>query len=108
MVGAAHGEAPAVDQAGRFQHREALAERLQPSPCRGVPGPTRRLMVAWSHRPTIVLGFLLAWAAVPTLGLADVLVATNGERFVGKVIAESADAIVFESNLAGRLTLPRA
>lgn len=36
------------------------------------------------------------------------LVATNGERFVGKVIAETADTVLFESKLGGRLTLPRA
>lgn len=39
---------------------------------------------------------------------ADVLTGTNGERLVGKVVAESADAVVFESELGGRLTVPRS
>ena len=38
---------------------------------------------------------------------ADVLVGTNGERFVGKIIEESPDKVVFESEIAGRLTVPR-
>ena len=45
----------------------------------------------------------LAWAAQ-----ADVLIGTNGERFAGKVVQETADAVVFDSELAGRLTIPRA
>ena len=58
------------------------------------------------------------WLKVPWLALAlwgmvmvtraDVLIATNGERFAGKVVEETADAVVFESELAGRLTVPRA
>ena len=38
---------------------------------------------------------------------ADVLVGTNGERFVGPVVEETADSVVFASELGGRLTLPR-
>ena len=38
----------------------------------------------------------------------DVLVGTNGERFTGKVIEETADVVVFESELGGRFTVPRA
>lgn len=44
----------------------------------------------------------------PESGRADVLMATNGERFVGMVIEETSSNIVFESELGGRLTFPRA
>jgi hypothetical protein len=36
---------------------------------------------------------------------ADVLISTNGERFVGTVIEETTNIVVFESNLGGRLIL---
>src|ERR1700690_72912 len=36
---------------------------------------------------------------------ADVLIATNGERFVGTVIEETTNLVVFQSGLSGRLTL---
>src|ERR1019366_1396474 len=39
---------------------------------------------------------------------ADVLIGTNGERFVGKVIQETTNSVVFASELAGQLTFPRA
>ena len=39
---------------------------------------------------------------------ADVLMVTNGERFVGKVIEESSTNVVFESEFAGRVVFPRA
>jgi len=32
----------------------------------------------------------------------------NGEHFVGRVVEEKADAVVFDSELGGRLTVPRA
>jgi Protein of unknown function, DUF481 len=37
-----------------------------------------------------------------------VLVGTNGERFVGTVVEETATNVVFESELAGRLVFPQA
>jgi len=37
---------------------------------------------------------------------ADLLVGTNGERFVGTVITETASNVVFESEFAGRLNFP--
>jgi hypothetical protein len=61
--------------------------------------------------PFLRLSLWILWtlaAAAPAARAADVLVGTNGERLVGKVIAESADAVVFESELGGRLTVPRA
>ncbi len=50
---------------------------------------------------TMCLGF-------PLVGVADILVGLNGERFVGKVIEESPDVVVFESETAGRLVVPRS
>ena len=52
------------------------------------------------------------WAAFavfcPMLLWADVLVGVNGERLVGKVLEESVDKVVFESELGGKLTIPRS
>jgi putative salt-induced outer membrane protein YdiY len=45
--------------------------------------------------------------ALTANALADVLVGINGERFVGKIIEESADKVVFESEISGRFTVPR-
>jgi hypothetical protein len=42
------------------------------------------------------------------LARGDVLVGTNGERFVGTVIEETATNVVFESEFAGRLVFPQA
>jgi hypothetical protein len=36
---------------------------------------------------------------------ADVLISTNGERFVGTIIEETTNLVVFQSDLSGRLTL---
>src|ERR1039457_4715588 len=63
------------------------------------------------HRQRIPLK--VHWLTLALWGMvmvtrADVLIATNGERFAGKVVEEMADAVVFESELAGRLTVPRA
>jgi len=52
----------------------------------------------------------LILACLPWLSLnskADILVGTNGERFVGKVIEESSEKVVFESELGGRFTVAR-
>jgi Protein of unknown function, DUF481 len=46
--------------------------------------------------------------ALPLPARADVLVGTNGERFVGTVIEETSTNVVFESELAGRLVFPQA
>ena len=56
-------------------------------------------------RLTVALlgGFALAWTAH-----ADVLIGTNGERFVGTIIQETTNGVVFDSELAGRLTFPRS
>ena len=52
------------------------------------------------------LALILAAFGLPAR--ADVLIATNGERFVGTVIEETTNAVVFQSDLGGRLTLSPA
>jgi hypothetical protein len=37
----------------------------------------------------------------------DVLISTNGEKLIGRVFSETPDAVVFESEVAGRVTIPR-
>jgi hypothetical protein len=46
--------------------------------------------------------------ALTLLARADVLVGTNGERFIGSVISETTNTVVFDSELAGRLKLPQS
>lgn len=48
---------------------------------------------------------VLVLAAFTLPARADVLIATNGERFVGTVIEETTNLVVFQSGLSGRLTL---
>lgn len=43
--------------------------------------------------------------AIPLAARADVLIATNGERFVGTVIEETTNTVIFQSDLGGRVTL---
>lgn len=65
-------------------------------------------------RPTEQLNGWIRWVVILCAGLlpvvtwADVLIGTNEERFVGTVIEETPDSIVFDSELGGRLTVPRA
>jgi putative salt-induced outer membrane protein YdiY len=55
------------------------------------------------------LSVVLALWGVGLEGRADdVLIGTNGDRLTGKVIEETPDSVVFESELGGRLTVPRA
>ena len=62
----------------------------------------RRNHLAFALRVALVLLMTCpgAWA--------DVLIGSNGERFVGKVIEETKDTVVFRSEIGGRLTVPRA
>jgi len=39
---------------------------------------------------------------------ADVLISVHGERFVGDVVEETPDTVIFKSELGGRLTIPRS
>jgi len=58
----------------------------------------------WRKAPWLAL---VLWG-VAWVTRADVLIGTNGERFAGTVVQETADAVIFESELAGRLTVPCA
>lgn len=63
-----------------------------------------------SHRGSLVLmlvlGVVLCLAGLPAA--ADVLIGVNGERFVGKVIEDKGDSIVFESETGGRMSIARS
>lgn len=61
-----------------------------------------RSPISWS-RQVLWAVLLLPWA--PARG--DVLVGANGERFVGRVLEETSDTVIFESELGGRLSIPR-
>jgi len=50
---------------------------------------------------------LILLAVPPHIRAADILVGTNGERLIGKVISETNEEVVFESELGGKLTVPR-
>jgi hypothetical protein len=55
------------------------------------------------------LNILLFGIVVGTLSArGDVLVGTNGERFVGTVIEVTTNQVVFDSEFAGRLVLPQS
>ena len=51
---------------------------------------------------------MLLFALLTLLARADILVGTNGERFVGTILEESTNHVVFESEFAGRLDFPRS
>jgi Protein of unknown function, DUF481 len=72
----------------------------------------RSKMVSLMRRPAMRTS-RLPWLAVvfgvmTLLARGDVLVCTNGERFTGTVIAETAANVVFESELGERMTFSRA
>src|SRR5258708_5364113 len=56
------------------------------------------------HRAGVLLGVLLASLAPIR---ADVLIGVNGERFEGKVLKENLKTVVFQSDIAGKMTIPR-
>ncbi|HEX5398057.1 MAG TPA: DUF481 domain-containing protein [Verrucomicrobiae bacterium] len=66
----------------------------------------QRYACLFCRTAALLLWFLPAW--VPSQVRGDVLVGVNGERFVGTMIEETATNIVFQSELGGRLTFPRA
>jgi hypothetical protein len=55
-----------------------------------------------------LLSLALALWGVVLPGRPDVLIGTNGERFAGRVLEETTNTVVFDSELAGRLTIPRS
>lgn len=56
--------------------------------------------------PSICLALALCVLTPPAL--ADVLIGTNGDRFTGKVVQEIADSVIFDTELGGKLTIPRS
>jgi hypothetical protein len=66
--------------------------------------PKAGASLAARHLP---LATLILWGVV-LVARADVLIGTNGDRFTGKVVAETAESVVFDAELGGRLTIPRA
>jgi hypothetical protein len=60
-----------------------------------------------SNTTWTALTLALALCAVVPVAQADVLIGTNGDRFTGKVVEETADSVVFDSELGGKLTIPR-
>jgi putative salt-induced outer membrane protein YdiY len=66
--------------------------------------PKAGASLATGHWP---LATLILWGVV-LVARADVLIGTNGDRFTGKVVAETAESVVFDTELGGRLTIPRA
>ncbi len=61
-----------------------------------------------NHCHVFCLALATVLGAIPVVARADVLIATNGERFVGTIIEETTNAVVFESNLGGRMTVYQA
>lgn len=59
-----------------------------------------------ADRARFTVGILILAGLAARGGRADELVGTNGERFVGRVISRNATAVVFESELGGRVTVP--
>jgi len=51
--------------------------------------------------------FCLVLLTVYPSAMADVLIATNGEQFIGKVLEETSDSVTFLSETGGRFTVPR-
>jgi putative salt-induced outer membrane protein YdiY len=66
--------------------------------------PKAGASLAARHLP---LATLILWGVV-LVARADVLIGTNGDRFTGKVVEETAESVVFDAELGGRLTIPRA
>lgn len=65
---------------------------------------------ALHHKRRLILS---AWLATVFCSLvlparSDVLLGTNGDRITGKVVQETAESVVFDSELGGRLIVPRA
>jgi hypothetical protein len=66
------------------------------------------MMIAFRAKLGTLLVFFVASLVVPLTCSGDVLIGLNGERFVGKIISETTDAVVFESEIGGRMTVPRS
>jgi hypothetical protein len=77
-----------------------------PSGGRGEPARAERRALPVS---VFILGLLFVCCLTsPQTLRGDTVVSTNGERFVGQVLQETTDSVIFESESVGRLTIPRA
>lgn len=72
--------------------------------CRWAIRSHRQRMIRLSAAPYL---FMVLWLAVSITAHADVLIGVNGERLIGRVIEETADMVVFESEIGGVLKVPR-
>ena len=63
----------------------------------------RRVLEPSERIAKMLFGLMMVLAAIVLPVRADVLISTNGERFVGTIIHETTTNVVFESELAGRL-----
>jgi hypothetical protein len=78
---------------------------LWPSAARRRSCPDRQSCSIIARRHLRCAFVVCWWLAIVSGAGADVLITTNGERFVGKIIEETADTVVFESEVGGRLTV---
>jgi hypothetical protein len=83
------------------------AAKIKQQRTRGKKLSRRRPLARWCKHAVALLWVLPVFLS-PTPALADVLIGSNGERFVGTVKAETSTNVVFDSELGGRLTFPRA
>ena len=65
-------------------------------------------MTSVSHRAFVSRVTFVLLLAICARGRSDVLIGSNGERFVGQVLEETKEAVIFRSEIGGRLTVPRA
>jgi Protein of unknown function, DUF481 len=61
-----------------------------------------------ARRPSQLSWVVFAFGVMTWLAHGDVLTGTNGERFVGTIIEETTNSVLFDSELAGRLTFPQS
>jgi hypothetical protein len=66
------------------------------------------LIRKFARQPSLTLWLALVFGGMTLIARGDVLVSTNGERFVGTVIEETTSNVVFDSEFAGRLTFPQS
>ncbi len=82
----------------------ALEHEIQAAP--RLPRTTNSKPFAKSVRR--IAGFIAVACLISIPCSADVLIGLNGERFEGRVVEERADEVVFQSETAGRLVVPRS
>ena len=65
-------------------------------------------LIQFMNKTAKSLSCALAFGAMTLLAHGDVLTGTNGGRFVGTVMVETATNVVFQSELGGQLTFPQS